>query len=84
MKKVIILSLSAITFIVGGVCSNMYPFSKSSNMLLLENVEALSVSETHTTWNCDGKNKKQCCKRCGACGTHVHGSGKVTGSHSCS
>lgn len=58
---------------------------QNENLLLVENVEALSDHvETVTTWNCDGSTKYECAIQCGRCGTAIKGRGNLTGVHSCS
>lgn len=49
--------------------------------LLLANIEA--GIETDTSWSCDGSGGP-CGADCKICGTSVHGTGKLTGSHKCS
>ena len=53
------------------------------DVLIFDNIEALAASETFTTWSCDGTNKRECCVNCGVCKSHVHGTGKLTGYHTC-
>lgn len=55
----------------------------NSHSLILCNTEALAYSETNTSWSCDASKKTECCIRCATCNTHVHGTGKQTGTHSC-
>ena len=83
-NKIFFLPLFVVAFIIGGVCTNVFISNNTNDSLLLENIEALTVTETHTTWNCDATNNKTCCLRCDACRTHVHGKGKMSGTHSCS
>ena len=83
MKKKIILPLFIGIGIMGYLSSKNLFVDGTTNSLLLSNVEALAITETNTSWICDGSNKKECRMRCGKCNTHVHGTGKTTGSHSC-
>lgn len=56
---------------------------KTSNDLMIQNVEALSTEETSTTWNCIN-NTGNCHASCGVCGTSVSGKGDLIGTHRCS
>lgn len=84
MKKKILFPLFISIGIIGYSSSKSLFIGNTTDSLILANVEALATTETNTSWNCDGTTKKECCMRCGKCNTHVHGTGKTSGSHSCS
>lgn len=79
------------TFVVVAVVASCfggfktYDLSRQNgNLLLLENVEALSdYLEVITTWKCDNSHKYDCQMFCGRCTTVVMGRGNGTGSHTC-
>lgn len=81
----VVLGIAAIGTYHADVNSNV----NASEALFLDNVEALTRGETHTTWRCVGEEPKNNCSAfCGLCGTRVPASGQVdgtlTGEHSCS
>lgn len=76
--------LSAITIgMIGYLGSKGLFKGEITDAILLANVEALTITETTTSWNCDGSRKKECKIQCGRCGTRVEGTGKTSGSHTC-
>lgn len=61
--------------------------SNTSDGLLAENIEALTLEEydVETTWNCTGVPIiSECRQKCGVCGSELNGKGSSTGSHKCS
>lgn len=83
MKKKALFPIIVCVGIMGYSSSKELFIKNTTDSFLLTNVEALAVTETETSWNCDGTKKNECCLRCGVCNTHVHGTGKTKGTHSC-
>ena len=84
----------AIALVLGFATMGAYHAKVNSKInaneaLFLDNVEALTRWETHTTWRCVGQEPKNNCSAfCGLCGTRVPAKGEadgvLTGEHSCS
>lgn len=81
MKKVMIL-LSAIV-LTASAATAAYVFSQKSSGLFEANVAALTDGESYTSWGCRG-GISVCEAECGVCHTRVSGTGRLTGSHTCS
>lgn len=72
---------TAVTGTYGAI--NTTKCDKDLSSLELANIEALSVTESVTTWSCIGANDKPCGIKCGICGTEINSTGTLIGSHSC-
>lgn len=86
MKKNVIKTAFAAVCVVAAGMGGMKAYNTANqseaDLLLAENVEALTRAETNTSWSCVGDNKK-CKISCGMCGTSIKGRGTLNGSHSC-
>lgn len=85
MKKVVFF-VAGMLIVTAVVLGQMFaPGSQMEKLsdLALENVEALSVTETSTSWNCSSTTYAPCGVRCGVCGTSISGTGSLTGMHNC-
>ena len=82
-KKTLFAALSAVVLVSASYIGYRQVSNSSADDLFMANVEALSDSEfTNTSWYCEETGI--CSAMCGKCGTSVHGTGTLKGSHQCS